>query len=54
MNTRILGQVWILGAGNPDMFMFFLFNFFSLFPFFWFFFFFFFSFFFEKKRGSIN
>ena len=30
MNTRILGQVWILGAGNPDMLMFFLFNFFFL------------------------
>ena len=39
MNTRILGQVWILGAGNPDMLMFFLFNFFSLFSFFRFFFF---------------
>ena len=54
MNTRILGQVWILGAGNPDMFMFFLFNFFSLFPFFWFFFFFFLRILFETKRDSMN
>ena len=54
MNTRILGQVWILGAGNPDMLMFFLFNFFSLFSFFRFFFFFFLRILFETKRGTMT